>query len=941
MKRLFLRYVMFALFLVQINILYAQEINDNEITFAWKDELPQSVVEGDNIVAEIVRTGGGEYTWEYTWLNNGVVMSGDEQCTFIAPNGTVSGRNAYLTFNAVSPDFPIETTFDSWTSTNKTDGTTSSNTYTIEVTHSGVLTFDWEVSSESTYDWLVITLDGTEIIKKSGTDSGTYTKEFTSAGTHTLVVRYTKDNSISSGSDQGRIYNIKFIGAALNTTFNSWTSTNKTDGSTSSNTYTIEVTQGNVLTFDWDVSSESNYDWLVITLDGTEIIKKSGTDSGTYTKEFTSAGTHTLVVRYTKDGSQSRGSDQGRIYNIKLTGEPFTHTMTHEYVIYSQPTGQKTSLDDIVLLHDQEYIFSISTQGGLPSGWTYKWFLDGVEIDGATTNAYTANVKNNSSEVKHFVYKVIAKNITNNITRELEYEFNAEVWPAASEVHSEQQHDLYYGDNVLLGVDVAGGYDNGWRYEWIINGNIVSSDATYNYYAAPQNINSKSQNIYVNVFNEHEKSPLSSLFSARIEFNVTSWSHGEIEIVSNVDNYRSGDAIPISVRTNGGYPNWTYEWYYNDELVHTSSEASYTFTAENNYSDSSVRDCVTVVATNLIPKSGASKSDQEYKYFTIWPVVEFPDEVVVGTLEYNGAYFIREGNDLPFNVDYATGGYNAYSDSYWTYKWTEDGVLVKNSSSSDKNYYTAENISGSNSYTKNIKDKTYGLTIENHSPYSSIWYSKSYEIPVKIYSKPSLPSSLVIKGNGNSNTLVCMMSNIDDSTLESREYSFVFGYTDASGEEHFMEPTTERWYQFDSKISVKNSSYKFWVCARWDYLNGTYVTSGRRYLNGSADYQFDASCFNNISVTTRGALGDETTDIENVVYDEVEFNGTNLIANANSLVDGIIEIFSINGKCLDSIDLGCKQHFNEKIDMSKYESGIYIIKIKIGETLINKKVLVP
>ena len=307
---------------------------------------------------------------------------------------------------------------------------------------------------------------------------------------------------------------------------------------------------------------------------------------------------------------------------------------------------------------------------------------------------------------------------------------------------------------------------------------------------------------------------------------------------------------------------------------------------------------------------------------------------------YNGTYFIREGNDLPFSVDLATGGYNAYYDSYWTYQWAADGTIEKSSSYDGKNSYTAEKISGQYSNTKAVMDRTYRLTIVNSGPYGETWYSKTYDIPVKVYSKPAIPSSLVVKGNGNSNTLVCT-STLDDAVLESREYSFVFGYTDIYGEDHFMEPTTKRWYQFDSRISVKNSNYTFWVIARWDYSNDIYVTSGRRYLNGGTDNLFDASCFNNIKVTTRGDVGEGTTDIEQVMCDDVKFDGTTLVANAASLVDGAVEIFSIDGKCLNVIDLGRKQYFNEKIDMSEYESGIYIINVKIGETLVNKKVLVP
>ena len=102
-------------------------------------------------------------------------------------------------------------------------------------------------------------------------------------------------------------------------TFDAWTSTNKGNGGTTSQTsYTLNVEAGNILKFDWSVSSESNYDWLIITLDGTEIVKKSGTLSGSYEKTFDAAGSHTLVVKYTKDGSVNNGNDEGKIFNVTL-----------------------------------------------------------------------------------------------------------------------------------------------------------------------------------------------------------------------------------------------------------------------------------------------------------------------------------------------------------------------------------------------------------------------------------------------------------------------------------------------------------------------------------------------------------------------------------------------------------------------------------------------
>ena len=101
-------------------------------------------------------------------------------------------------------------------------------------------------------------------------------------------------------------------------TFDAWTSTNKSNSTTSQTSYTLNVQAGNVLKFDWSVSSESGWDFLVISLDGTQIIKQSGTQSGSYEKTFNTAGSHTLVVKYTKDSSQSRNNDEGEIFNVTL-----------------------------------------------------------------------------------------------------------------------------------------------------------------------------------------------------------------------------------------------------------------------------------------------------------------------------------------------------------------------------------------------------------------------------------------------------------------------------------------------------------------------------------------------------------------------------------------------------------------------------------------------
>lgn len=101
-------------------------------------------------------------------------------------------------------------------------------------------------------------------------------------------------------------------------TYPDWTSTNKAHGSTSSYTYNITTIPDDIITFNWKVSSEASYDYLTVTLDGSEILKKSGVLSGSYQHKCTKSTTHKLVVKYTKDGSNSSGGDYASIYNVCL-----------------------------------------------------------------------------------------------------------------------------------------------------------------------------------------------------------------------------------------------------------------------------------------------------------------------------------------------------------------------------------------------------------------------------------------------------------------------------------------------------------------------------------------------------------------------------------------------------------------------------------------------
>ena len=156
----------------------------------------------------------------------GAMQSGDATLKVTIP-GVIEDRGFYGCTNLKTAEINIvggeeiedtedtsaPLTFDDWTSTNTAAGSVSSKTYTFTVQGEATLSFDWWVSSEAGYDKLIATLDGTAILEKSGDTSGTFTTTVGS-GSHTLVVKYSKDNSDSRGQDKAKVSNIKVVGGA-------------------------------------------------------------------------------------------------------------------------------------------------------------------------------------------------------------------------------------------------------------------------------------------------------------------------------------------------------------------------------------------------------------------------------------------------------------------------------------------------------------------------------------------------------------------------------------------------------------------------------------------------------------------------------------------------------------------------------------------------------
>jgi hypothetical protein len=232
------------------------------------------------------------------------------------------------------------------------DGGTTSLSFSINLASDAQISFWLQTSSESGFDFLRFFVDGVQQGQWSGTTAWTPVTFALATGTHTLEWRYTKDGSVSSGSDTVWIDDVAIVsgGTSPATGFEStslptgyttsgsanWTTTTTsphagarcaasgviTDSQSTSMFRTVTLPSASTLTFWYRVSSESGYDYLSAWLDGTMLGQWSGTVAWTMSSFPIGAGTHTVEWRYAKDISLASGSDQAWIDDVDFGYTP-------------------------------------------------------------------------------------------------------------------------------------------------------------------------------------------------------------------------------------------------------------------------------------------------------------------------------------------------------------------------------------------------------------------------------------------------------------------------------------------------------------------------------------------------------------------------------------------------------------------------------------------
>jgi len=215
----------------------------------------------------------------------------------------------------------------------------------VNVSSTQAVKFYWKVSSEASYDYLRFYIDGVQKNAIAGTVDWTQVSNNITAGTHTLKWSYTKDGSVSTGSDCGWVDKLEIttassdpIAEALDVTGQTFTLTGNGNwysqttttyyggdaarsgaiGHSQSCSMETTISGKTSVKFYWRVSSEANYDYLRFYIDGVLKSSISGSTSWAQKTYTVTTGSHTLKWTYVKDASVVSGSDCGWVDYLQL-----------------------------------------------------------------------------------------------------------------------------------------------------------------------------------------------------------------------------------------------------------------------------------------------------------------------------------------------------------------------------------------------------------------------------------------------------------------------------------------------------------------------------------------------------------------------------------------------------------------------------------------------
>ena len=371
---------------------------------------------------------------------------------------------------------------------------------------------------------------------------------------------------------------------------------------------------------------------------------------------------------------------------------------------------------------DRSIKHEVSTTGGCPDGWSYKWTRKGAS---AGKNSSVIEYDEKAKEVLEVVkYNVVATNKAQNgnLLGTREAEFTVNVYPALDVNAPKNIFNYIEGDEVEPFVlNKKGGNPDGWVIEWKKGDEVIEcSEFSYEVtFESPGKV--EEYNYFATVKNVFEGEiwygPETFPFEANKYLQINIKDSSALEF-----NTAKEEEFKLKLEVEGGYENgWTYQWTRNSKNVQNGNVETTGFE--------------TVCSVNETTPTNKNVDKIIYKV-TAMNKARNGEKLGECTLEYNvNVYMAPVFNkqqchhsvvgDIAFElpVEY-TGGNDA--DGAWTLTWERNGVLDNDRKNKTEKF--AESYMGEGDYT----DVNYTVRAVNKFR-DETWFDDTIQFPVKVY----------------------------------------------------------------------------------------------------------------------------------------------------------------------------------------------------------------
>ena len=851
----------------------------------FDSQYPSDVISGEPVNMAATYGGGDQNYWTFEWKSGESVVGTESTYTFIPENNNTNGSlDAVVSLHAVNTpvqimrpaEFDLSHTFHIWPQP-RLDARSpellrvcSGDPVTLSVTTGGGYGPGW------TYEW---TYNG-NIVGTEATLPVSHTNSSRENESHLYTCHITNVLDGTTYYDNTVYVDVQVYPQAL-VEIEGLADADILEGSTNS----MSVTYSGGDPDAWSVS------WA---LDG---IEQSRDDSFTFT----------APTDVPAEGRRCNVSVTVTNRPASETAQPYNRTFVATYTVWPTPRLVRTTPTTPIYVDGETMDIGVDTEGGLPTGWTYLWSRNGTVFDWSASH-YDAVAVGPSEGSVTTLYTVIATNSLAGNGYPADFEVTVYARPVAEA--GLQDIVAYRGREVQLHVDCHGGNPEGWAFEWS-DGGGSSADASYTVPAAGAD-----GEVYTRTVRVTNSGDGRMWFDRTFTYSITAYSEGTATLVGYTDHdFCGAAAFTMTADVEGGYPDgWTYRWTIDGEEVSTTNTLD---VAEYNTGDTRRDVRLRAYVTNRLPNGDTGFVGEYMPDFTIWPQIVAPTDIYISNTA------IRQGNTFYVELQPTPqGGY----ENGWYYDWTENGRAI---AADSYRYQAAANLTtdGNGMATEELN---YSVEAANAR---RDWFNQRFTAPtMTVYRRPLTPASLQRKGNGTTHTLIVMMGGPTDAELSSLGYHYVFGYTDAQGEDHFFPATDKRYLQIDRSV-FDDGRNTLWVMTQWNYSDGSVVTSGRRFLDGNVDEEFDASEYVN------GGRGESTIGLVKA-GDGIVSDGRYFICQPAAPSTANVKIFTAAGTLIRNTDYPRQSSFCETIDVDALAAGMYVVEITVGELHKISKVVV-